>query len=44
VGDDLARFKQLLELGDVVESEATLGGRKRAQRPARPVTLEEVAV
>jgi uncharacterized membrane protein len=37
VADDLRHFKQILETGDVVESEATLGGRKVRQRPARPV-------
>jgi len=40
VGADLARFKQLMELGDVVESESTVGERKLRQRPARPMARE----
>jgi uncharacterized membrane protein len=34
---DLRRFKQILETGGVVESEATTGGRRLRQRPAQPV-------
>jgi uncharacterized membrane protein len=37
VADDLRHFKQILETGDVVVSEGTVGGRKIRQRPARPV-------
>jgi uncharacterized membrane protein len=34
--DDLRRFKQVLETGSVVWSEATIGDRKLRQRPAEP--------
>jgi uncharacterized membrane protein len=34
--EDLRRFKQVLELGEIVISEATHGERRLAQRPARP--------
>jgi uncharacterized membrane protein len=33
---DLRRFKQVMELGEVVVSDATVGGRRLRQRPARP--------
>ncbi len=33
---DLRRFKQLMETGEVVVSEATLGARGLLQRPAQP--------
>jgi uncharacterized membrane protein len=36
VPDDLRRLKQILETGEVVLSEATVGERKVRQRPARP--------
>jgi uncharacterized membrane protein len=34
--DDLRRFKQILETGEVVVSDATVGDRKVRQRPAQP--------
>jgi uncharacterized membrane protein len=34
--DDLRHFKQVLETGEVVRSEGSIGGRKIRQRPARP--------
>ncbi len=40
VSDDLRRFKQLLELGEVVRSDATIVGR-RGQRPAQPMQTEK---
>ncbi len=33
---DLRRFKQVLETGEVVVSDATIGGRRLRQRPAQP--------
>jgi uncharacterized membrane protein len=33
---DLRRFKQLMELGEVVVSDGTIGGRRLRQRPAQP--------
>ena len=36
VPDDLRRLKQILETGEVVLSDATVGERKVRQRPARP--------
>jgi uncharacterized membrane protein len=46
VDDDLRRFKQIAETGEVVRSEGAPGG-KRARRefpqhPARPLTAEEL--
>jgi len=35
--DDLRRFKQVMEVGDVVVSEAVLGDRRMRQRPAQPI-------
>jgi uncharacterized membrane protein len=35
--EDLRRFKQLMEVGEVVQSEATARGRGPAQPPARPI-------
>ena len=41
--DDLRRFKQVLEVGEVVVSDATLMGTGfRAQRPARPAGAREL--
>lgn len=41
--DDLRRFKQVLEIGEVVVSDATLGGTGYfAQRPARPADVNEL--
>lgn len=41
--DDLRRFKQVLEVGEVVVSDATLMGTGYfAQRPARPADIEEL--
>lgn len=41
--DDLRRFKQVLEVGEVVVSDATLMGTGYfAQRPARPADVEEL--
>jgi uncharacterized membrane protein len=37
VAADLRRLKQLLETGQVVRSEATVGGRRIRQRPAEPL-------
>ena len=37
--DDLRRFKQVIETGDVVVSEAILGDRRLRQRPAQPPAL-----
>lgn len=39
---DLRRFKQVLETGEVVVSDATLGGRRLRQRPAQPAEPEQV--
>jgi uncharacterized membrane protein len=36
VGDDLRRFKQVLETGEVIVSDATVRGNGFPQRPARP--------
>jgi uncharacterized membrane protein len=36
VAGDLRRLKQILETGEVVVSEAVVGGRSRRQRPAQP--------
>jgi uncharacterized membrane protein len=33
---DLRRFKQVMETGEVLVSDATIGGRRLRQRPARP--------
>ena len=33
---DLRRFKQVMELGEVVVSDASIGGRRLRQRPAQP--------
>jgi len=45
--DDLRRFKQLLETGEVVRSEGAPGGKRARgefpQRPARPLTDKELA-
>ncbi len=35
--DDLRRFKQVLEIGEIVRSEGTIGERRIRQRPAQPV-------
>ena len=40
VSDDLRRFKQLLELGEVVRSDATIAGR-RGQQPAQPMEAKK---
>jgi uncharacterized membrane protein len=40
VSDDLRRFKQLLEVGEVVRSDATIVGR-RGQRPAQPMETRQ---
>jgi hypothetical protein len=41
--DDLRRFKQVLEVGEVVVSDATLYGTGYfEQRPARPASAEEL--
>jgi len=41
--DDLRRFKQVLEVGEVVVSDATLlGTGYMAQRPARPAAASEL--
>jgi len=37
--DDLRHFKQVMETGEVVKSEGSIGGRKIRQRPARPVPV-----
>jgi uncharacterized membrane protein len=42
VSDDLRRFKQILEVGEVVRSDATITGR-RGQRPALPMDEREAA-
>ena len=42
VSDDLRRFKQLLEVGEVVRSDATIAGR-RGQRPAQPMETRKAA-
>jgi uncharacterized membrane protein len=39
IAGDLRRFKSILETGDVVVSEATIGGRSRRQRPAQPIEV-----
>jgi uncharacterized membrane protein len=36
VEDDLRALKQIMETGEVVRSEGTLGGRRALQRPAQP--------
>ena len=42
--DDLRRFKQVMEVGEVVVSDATLlGTGYREQRPARPADIAELA-
>ncbi len=41
--DALRRFKQILETGEVVQSEATYGDRKIRQRAAQPVEPATVA-
>jgi hypothetical protein len=41
--DDMRRFKQVMEVGEVVVSEATLlGTGYMAQRPGRPAAAEEL--
>jgi uncharacterized membrane protein len=35
--DDLFRFKQVLETGEVVRSEGSLDGPRRKQHPAQPL-------
>ena len=41
--DDLRRFKQILEIGEVVVSDATVGGTGYfEQRPARPASAKEL--
>ncbi len=40
---DLRRFKQLMETGEVVVTDATIGGRRLRQRPARPAEPAELA-
>jgi uncharacterized membrane protein len=43
LNDDLRRFKQVLEVGEVVVSDATLLGTGYfAQRPARPASVDEL--
>jgi uncharacterized membrane protein len=42
IADDLRHFKQLIEAGDVVVSEATVGGRRLRQRPAQPLQARDV--
>jgi uncharacterized membrane protein len=42
VRDDLRLFKQVMETGEVVRSDATLHGPTAAQRPAQPPRAEEV--
>lgn len=45
--DDLRRFKQVMETGEVVRSEGAPGGKRARgefpQRPARPLTAKELA-
>jgi uncharacterized membrane protein len=37
IEDDLRRFKQLMETGDIIESDASIqGGRQPFQQPAQP--------
>ena len=47
IDDDLRRFKQVLETGEVVRSEGAPGGKRARhefpQRPARPLTAKELA-
>jgi uncharacterized membrane protein len=40
---DLRRFKQVMELGEVVVSDGTIGGRRLRQRPAQPAEQPEAA-
>jgi uncharacterized membrane protein len=40
---DLRRFKQVMETGEVVVSDATVGGRRLRQRPAQPLEAAEAA-
>jgi uncharacterized membrane protein len=40
---DLRRFKQVMELGEVVVSDSTIGGRRLRQRPAQPPEQVEAA-
>jgi uncharacterized membrane protein len=42
VRDDLRLFKQVMETGEVVRSDATLHGPTAAQRPAQPAKAEEL--
>lgn len=42
VKDDLRLFKQVMETGEVVRSDATLQGPTAAQRPAQPPRAEEL--
>jgi uncharacterized membrane protein len=39
IAGDLRRLKSILETGEIVVSEATVGGRSRRQRPARPIEV-----
>jgi uncharacterized membrane protein len=41
VGEDLRRFKQVLETGEVIVSDATVSGNGFPQRPARPPETAE---
>ena len=45
--DDLRRFKQALETGEVIRSEGAPGGKRARQEfpqhPARPLTAKELA-
>jgi hypothetical protein len=43
VSGDLRRLKQVLETGEVVQSEAVAGGRSVRQRPAQPLDPQEAA-
>jgi uncharacterized membrane protein len=36
VGDDLRAFKQVIETGEIIQSDATVGGGRYRQRPAQP--------
>lgn len=39
IAGDLRRLKSILETGEIVVSEATIGGRSRRQRPAQPIEV-----
>ncbi len=43
VQDDLRAFKQVMEIGEVVRSDATPWGPRIAQRPAQPLSEKEMA-